>query len=220
MNRIPKILSANPLGLGLSVAVAFVALSVAACDSIGGSGSPLSPTSATASASKQGKPVTTVPATITLADRVGDAITSNGSAYAAEMLGDTLEFTCCTGQIVNYDLSNVISGTGPTGTLSDPSGFFVTNVGSMAIGSTQLARAYFKTSVGSFTFDASMDAQSNSVSVTRVDANTWVVDTSAGDIAFLPHTETVPDPHNPHKTITVTTKTYYHLPFRLTGVTQ
>jgi hypothetical protein len=161
-----------------------------------------------------------VAATITLADRAGDAITSNGGPYTAEMLSGTLEFTCCVGQIVNYNLNNIISGTGPTGTLADPSGFFVLNVGSMAIGSTITTRAYFKTSQGSFTFDTAMDAQSNSVSVTRVDAHTWTVDTSAGDIAFLPHTETIPDPNHPHKTITVTTKSYYHLPFSLTGITQ
>lgn len=167
------------------------------------------------------KPSNTVPAVITIADRPGDAITSNGSTYAAEILsGSTLEFACCAGQVVNYNFSGVISGTGPTGTLSDPSGFFVNNVGSMAIGSTMLAKAYFKTSIGQINFDSNLDAQSNSVSVTRVDARTWVVDTSAGDVGFLVQTTTMPDPNNPHKTITVTSKTFYHLPFRLTGATQ
>jgi hypothetical protein len=167
------------------------------------------------------KPINTVPATITFADRSGDAITSNGSSYAAEILsGSTLEFACCAGQVVNYNFSAVISGPGPTGTLSDPSGFFVNNVGSMAIGSTMLAKAYFKTSIGQINFDSAADGQTNSVFVTRVDANTWTVDTSAGDIGVLVQNATMPDPNNPHKTITVTSKTYYHLTFKATGVLQ
>jgi hypothetical protein len=53
-----------------------------------------------------------------------------------------------------------------------------------------------------------------------VDANTWTVDTSAGDIGVLVQNATMPDPNNPHKTITVTSKTYYHLTFKATGVLQ
>jgi hypothetical protein len=209
------------LSISLTVAAALAALAVAACDSQGPASSPVSPSAAVSASATQDKKGTTTPATITFADRSGDAITSNGSAYAAELLsGSTLEFACCTGQVVNYNFAALISGTGPTGTLSDASGFFVNNVGSMAIGTTMLTRAYFKTSIGQINFDASTDGQTNSVFVTRVDAHTWTIDTSAGDVGVLVQTTTIQDPNNPHKTITVTSKTYYHLPFKATGVTQ
>lgn len=207
----------QPLSLGL--AVAYVVFSVAACDSKGESANPVSPTGSATSAGTQGKPATTTPATITFGNQAGDAITGAGT-YAAELLSGSLEFTCCVGQTVNYNFNGLISGPGPTGTQSLASDVRVLNVGSMAIGSTLLTRAIFKTSLGEINFDSSADVQTNSAFVTRVSANTWTVDTSAGDVGVLVQSQTVPDPNHPHKTIIVTSKTYYHLPFRLTGISQ
>ncbi len=174
--------------------------------------------SATAAAHGQGKPSTLV-ATITFADGAGDAITSDGGNYpngqllSGGQLGLLLRGTT---RRLNFNLSGIISGSGPTGALTDDTNLSVNDVASIPIGSTQPRRAIFSTSVGQFNFDTAVDSATNSAMVTHVDPTTWSVETSAGDIAVL--VQTVPDPNNPHKTTTV--ETYYHLAFKFTGVTQ
>jgi hypothetical protein len=209
--------------LGVLAFSALVATTLAACSSM--DSSPTSPPGPVAAGSGNAKPVYYTPATATLADRTGDAVTSDGAgAYppyngtvGCELLNDNLGCIMRgTSRNLNYDLSGRISGTGPTGTLVDASNFGVNGVGSMAIGSSVLATASFNTSVGQFNFNTPGDPQTSQVLVTRVDAHTWTVEASATDVCNLP--QSVPDPNNPHKTITV--KSYYHLPFRYTFVTQ
>lgn len=175
--------------------------------------------SATVAAHGQGKPSTLV-ATITFADQAGDAITSDGSSYPNGQLlsgGQMGLLLRGTTRRLNFNLNGIISGGGPTGTLTDDTNVSVNDVASIPIGSTQPRRAIFNTAVGQFNFDTAADSATNSAMVTHVDATTWSVETGAGDIAVL--VRTGPDPNNPHKTITVVAG-YYHLPFKFTGVTQ
>src|SRR5947207_3133944 len=84
------------------LAAAFAAVAMSACSSMT---NPTAPTALASSAATSDKSGAVTPATITFADRAGDAITSNGSPYAAQLLsGSSLGFACCTGQIVNYNL--------------------------------------------------------------------------------------------------------------------
>lgn len=208
---------------GWFAALTVTALTAAAC-STPPSGT-LTPSAAAVSAeSKPGQ--SSIPANMTFRDAAGDAITSDGGgAYPSyngtvgcELLGGSL--TCIlsgSGRSLNYNLNAIISGSGPTGALNDQSNFTVNNVGSLAVGSTTTAQALFHTAIGQFNFNPAGDATTSAVFVTRVSTNTWTVDTSAGDVANLVHT--APDPHNPHKTISVVWG-YYHLPFSFTAVTQ
>ena len=170
----------------------------------------------------QGKPTNT-PASLTLADRVGDAITSDGGGTYSDGVGGVLCQLLSGGQLslnlenaarnLNFDLNGRISGSGPTGTLSDHTKVAVSDIAGMAVGSSKLTRGIFNTSVGQFNFDSAADSLTNSVSVTRISATTWTVETGAGDVAVLVR----PDPNKPNKSVKVG---YYHLPFKLTGVTQ
>jgi hypothetical protein len=169
-----------------------------------------------------GKPAYYLSALVTFGDRSGDAIVSDGlGAYPAydgstgcELLSGNLGCILQgTSRSLNYSLSGVISGSGPTGTLNDYSNFTVNGVGNLAISATMTAQALFHTAIGQFNFNTSGDANTSNVLVTRVDAHTWTVDTSAGDVANLVQ----PDPNRRNRTVTVG---YYHLPFKFTGVTQ
>lgn len=206
----------------LGASAALVAFVITACSSPAPT-SALSPS--VVGSSTASKPGTVTPATMTFADAAGDAITSDGSgAYptyngttGCELLSGSL--TCIlqgSSRSLNYNLNGLISGSGPTGTLSDHTNFAVNGVGSLAIGSSTTAQGLFHTANGQFNFHSAGDSNTDNVFVTRVDAHTWAVSTSAGDIANL--VQTVPDPNNPHKTITVVS--YYHLPFGFTAVTQ
>ena len=169
------------------------------------------------SAAPQGnKRVYWVPAEVTFADRAGDAITSDGGgAYVTAQL-----FTLSTQDLslnlsgeprsINFDLNGLISGTGaPTGTLADQAKMNIVNIGSMGLGATKITRAIFNTVTGQFNFDQAADAQTFSVSVTRVDQQSWTVSTDGGDAAVLVRAGKA------NKTIKVG---YYHLPFQLTVV--
>ena len=210
--------------VAVSLAVAKAALTVTACSSPAETGA-LSPSAVTASA--EAKPGAVTLATMTFGDQPGDAISSDGQGAYPSYHGTTgcellsgSALVCIlqgSGRSLNYDLNGIISGTGPTGTLNDQSNFSVSDVGTLPIGSSMLARALFHTAIGQFNFNAAGDASTNYVFVTRVDAHTWTVDTTAGDVANLVHP--IPDPKNPRKTITVVWG-HYHLPFHFTAVTQ
>jgi len=211
------------ISLRSTSAAALIAILVASCSSPAKPS--VGPTSAATGLLAQGKPQNTA-ATLTFADRPGDAITSDGTSYS-DGVGGVISQLLSGGQLgmqlrgtprrLNFNLDGIISGSGPTGTLSDDTNVVANDVTSIAIGSSQPRRAIFNTSVGQFNFDTAADSQTNSAVVTHVDATTWTVETSGGDVAVL--VQTVPDPHNPRKTITVTAG-YYHLPFKFTGVTQ
>ena len=212
-------------GALIGVGAALVAFTITACSSPAQTTNTLSPSALSSSANA--KPGSVTLATMTFADAGGDAITSDGlGAYPAyngtsgcELLSNN-QLTCIlqgSSRSINYNLNGVISGSGPTGTLNDQTNFSVNGVGSLPIGGTMLAQALFHTTIGQFNFDTGGDANTSSVFVTRVDAHTWTVNTSAGDVANLVHT--IPDPNNPHKTISVVWG-YYHLPFGFTAVTQ
>jgi hypothetical protein len=173
--------------------------------------------------------VATTPASITFADRtvgtygVQDRITGDGfGAYTDATDGVTCVLFSSTGdvrldttfsknplRIMNYDLSQVISGMGPTGSFSSNGSVDVEALIQMHIGDRKLTGAAFATSIGQFHFLANEGG--TNVTAVRLDAHTWTITTDdpyllgAGDIAVLVQTV---------KNKTQKTGTY-HLPFQL-----
>jgi len=167
-------------------------------------------------AAPQGHKVYWVPAEVTFADGAGDAITSDGGgtylgAQLFTLSNQDLALNLSGGtRSLNFDLNGLISGDGaPTGTLADQAKMNIVNIGGMGIGATKMTRAIFNTVTGQVNFDQAADAQTVSVSVTRVDQQTWTVSTDGGDTAVLVRAA---------KANKTTKVGYYHLPFHLTVV--
>jgi hypothetical protein len=174
--------------------------------------------------------VTTTPASFTFADRavatygVQDRITSdNLGAYTNGTDGVTSVLFSSTGdarldttysrnplRVIEYDPSQVISGTGPTASFASTGSVDIEALAQMHIGDSKLTGAAFSTSIGQFHFLANEGG--TYVTATRLDAHTWTITTDdpyslgAGDVAVLVQTV---------KNRTSKTGTY-HLPFQLT----
>jgi hypothetical protein len=165
----------------------------------------------------QAKPWRTIPTIVTMSDRVGDAITSDGGGAYADgangivsnfltRYGDMALILSSSTRMLQFDYTNQVSPTGPTGTTTDAANIGINGIWSLGIGSSMSTRAIFaKTSVGQFTFDG---PSGTPVLVTREDAQTWTVDSLPnGGLAALIQ----PGPKN--KSITAGV---YDMPFALT----
>ena len=174
--------------------------------------------------------VTKTPASFTFADRtlgtsdVQDRIASDGlGSYTDGTSGVTGVFFSSTGdarldttysrnplRVIEYDPSQVISGTGPTASFASTGWVDIQALAQMHIGDFKLTGAAFGTSIGQFHFLGNEGG--TYVTATRHDAHTWTITTDdpyslgAGDVAVLVQTV---------KNKTSKTGTY-HLPFQLT----
>ena len=174
--------------------------------------------------------VTRTPAAFTFSDRtvgtdgVQDRITSEGlGAYTDGTGGVTCVVFSSTGdahldttysrsplRVIEYDPSQVISGTGPTAAFASTGWVDIQALAQMHIGEFKLTGAAFGTSIGQFHFLANEGG--TYVMATRHDAHTWTITTDnpyslgAGDVAVLIQAV---------KNRTSKTGTY-HLPFQLT----
>jgi hypothetical protein len=165
------------------------------------------------------------PASITFSDRAGlDRIVSDGEgSYTDAVGGVNCVFFSSTGdanldttasrnplRTMQFDLSQRISGSGPTNTFLSSGTLDIQALARMAVGETQLTGAVFSTSIGQLHFRAG-DGGTDLTAV-RLDAHTWVVSTDdsyalgAGDVAALVQTVK-------NKLVRVGT---YHLPFEVT----
>jgi hypothetical protein len=174
--------------------------------------------------------VTTVPASFTFTDRtvgtdgVQDRITSDGlGSYTDGISGVTSVLFSSTGdarldttysrnplRVIEYDPSQVISGSGPTASFASTGWVDIQALAQMHIGDSKLTGAAFGTSIGQFHFLANEGG--TFVTATRHDAHTWTITTDdpyslgAGDAAVL--VQTVKNKTSKSGT--------YHLPFQLT----
>jgi len=172
--------------------------------------------------------VRTTPAAITFADRtvatdgVQDRITSDGLGSYTGGGGSECVIFSSTGdvrldttssrnplRIMDFDLSQVISGSGPTSPISTTGTAVIQGLAQMHIGDVKLTGAAFGTSIGQLHFLANEGG--TYVTATRLDAQTWTITTDdpyslgAGDVAVLVQIV---------KNKTVRTGTY-HLPFQM-----
>jgi hypothetical protein len=112
-------------------------------------------------------------------------------------------------RIMDFDLSQVISGSGPTSPISTTGTAVIQGLSQMHIGDVKLTGAAFGTSIGQLHFLANDGG--TYVTATRLDAQTWTITTDdpyslgAGDVAVLVQIV---------KNKTVRTGTY-HLPFQM-----
>ena len=113
-------------------------------------------------------------------------------------------------RVIDYDASQLISGTGPTASFASTGGFTIQALAQMHVGDSKLTGAAFGTSIGQFHFLANEGG--SYVTATRLDAQTWTITTDdpyqlgAGDVAVL---------HQTVKNKSYRTGTY-HMPFQLT----
>ena len=177
----------------------------------------------------------TTAATMTLADRtivsngVLDLITSDAfGSYANAVDGITcVVFTGTTGdahcdlsssnhpiRVFNIDPSGYIAGsgagTGPAAPFASNGSINIQALAQMTPGDTKLTTAVYATQVGEFQFVHSINPATSAVSVTRYDAQTWIVNTTdagAGDVAQL---------IQPARGNRTTNAGLYHLPFQIT----
>lgn len=180
---------------------------------------------AAAPSSLAAQKVTRTPASITFADRTGqDRITSDGdgpytdgadgvSCVLFSSTGDAnLDTTASKNPLrtMDFDLSQRISGSGPTNTFLSSGTLDVQALSQMHVGDSKLTGAVFTTSIGQLHFRAADGG--TDVTVTRLDAHTWTVTTDdlyslgAGDVAVLIQITK----NKASKTGT------YHLPFEVT----
>jgi len=145
-----------------------------------------------------------LPCTITMADRLDDAIVSDGqgpyidgvngiecTVYQGSSDDVTFNFTAAGKKAVRYlqfDYTDKVSGTGPTGTLSDHSVMSsIQGIASIGVGSTVWSTGGFTTGIGRFAFNPTNWPGASLLSVTRTSAEDWVVTADAGvnEIAVL-----------------------------------
>jgi hypothetical protein len=174
--------------------------------------------------------VTTTAASITFADRtVGadggpDRITSDGLGVYADgtdrvscvlfsSTGDARLDTTLSmnpARLIDYDASQVISGTGPAASFVSTGTVDIQALAQMHVGDSKLTGAAFTTSIGQFHF--LVNEGGSYVTATRLDPHTWTITTDdpyqigAGDVAVLVQTVK----NKSYKTGT------YHMPFQLT----
>ncbi len=166
-----------------------------------------------------------LPCSVTLADRAGDAIRSDGGGSYVDGIdgidctvfegasGDvTFNFTATGKRAVrslHFDYTAKISGSGPTGVLNDHSvNSSVQTIDLMGIGATELHTGGFTTSVGRFAFNPSNWPGSTPLSVTRTSASEWIVtaDSGVNDVAVLSQSAKKGNVDVGH----------YHMPFQMT----
>ena len=111
---------------------------------------------------------------------------------------------------MDFDLSQRVTGMGPTNAFLSSGTLDIQALAQMHVGDSQLTGAVFTTSIGQFHFRA-VDGGTD-VTATRLDAHTWTVTTDdsyalgAGDVAVL--VETVKNKPSQIGT--------YHMPFEVT----
>jgi hypothetical protein len=172
------------------------------------------------------KPSTNIltPAEVTFADRAGDAFTSDGGGTYYNSSSLEVGFWSKSrdlvlrgsGRALNIDYTNLISGSGPTGTTVETSIFMnIHQILDMAPGTTRSTIGVFRTSVGPsvswFRFNAPAYPDATLVHVDRALDGTWTVTADAStstDRAALTQT----------KGNRETLMAYYSMPFQLSVV--
>jgi hypothetical protein len=148
-----------------------------------------------------------LPCSVTVADRPGDAIQSDGGGpYVDGVSGidctvyqgasdDVTFYLTASGKkgvrYLQFDYTDKISGSGPTGVLNDHSAqsSFQT-IAAIGVGSTAWHTGGFTTSIGRFAFNPANWPGASLLSVTRMSANDWSVTADGGvnDVAVLSQT--------------------------------
>jgi hypothetical protein len=145
-----------------------------------------------------------LPCSITVADRGGDNILSDGrgdyvdgvdgiqcTIYQGASDDMTFYFTASGKKAVRYlqfDYTDKISGSGPVGVLNDHSSqSSVQTIDAIGIGSTEAHTGGFTTGIGRFAFNPTNWPGASMLSVTRLSSTTWIVTADAGvnDVAVL-----------------------------------